>query len=110
MLAVRGGECIVELRRFPNFKGAKILAYCLNVMGFTDRGGASDRDIRVLQRAVLSWTRRNYSWLRREHPRVAEACLINGVSFDRKHTRLVKTYPADGLRLKPERFFFEVEP
>ena len=101
---------IAEMKRFPNFKGAKILGFCLNVMGFKIRKENYDRDSKALQKAVLSWTKKNYAWLHAYNPRIAEACLVDGVTYDPKSLKLVKTYPADGLRRKAEYIYFSVDP
>lgn len=98
---------IARMKRFPNFKGAKILGFCLNVMGLTlDRG----RDSRALQTAVLGWTRKNYVWLYGYNPRVAEACLVDGMTFDLENRRLVCTSPAEGLRREPSHFYLDLDP
>lgn len=101
---------IKDMRRFPNFKGAKILGYCLNVMGLSIKDGDYDRDSRALQKAVLIWTKKNYAWLHSYNPRVAEACLVDGMSFDEANLRLVKTYPADGLRREPKYVYCNIDP
>lgn len=101
---------VADMTRFPNFKGAKILGFCLNVMSFTvsDQGNADDS--KALQKAILSWTRKNYAWLHSYNPRVAEACLVDGITYDAENLRLVKTYPADGLRREPKLVYFDVNP
>jgi hypothetical protein len=45
---------INEMSTFPNFKGAKILALCLNVMGLTLSNEKYFADSRALHKAVLS--------------------------------------------------------
>ena len=100
---------IAEMKDFPNFKGAKILGFCLNVMGFTVRGKGYDRDSKALQKAVLSWTKKNYAWLHSYNARVAEACLVDGITYDSKSLRLTKTYPAEGLRRRAEYIYFPVD-
>lgn len=101
---------IVKMKRFPNFKGARILGFCLNVMGF--EAGKMDyyQDSKALQKAVLSWTKKNYAWLHSYNPRVAVACLVDGITYDSKSLNLVKTYPAEGLRRKAEYIYFPVDP
>jgi hypothetical protein len=101
---------IVRMRQFPNFKGAKILGYCLNVMGLTTSDKNYDRDSRALQKAILSWTKMNYAWLHSYNSRVAEACLVDGMTYDAENHRLVKTYPADGLRREPHYVYLDVDP
>ena len=101
---------IVEMRRFANFKGARILAFCLNVMGLAVRKGDYDKDSRALQKAVLAWTKKNYVWLHDYNPRVAAACLVDGMTYDAENQRLVKTYPNDGLRLEASYVCLELSP
>ena len=101
---------IAEMKRFPNFKGAKILGFCLNVMGFKVKKEHYNRDSRALQKAVLSWTKKNYAWLHVYNPHIAEACLVDGITYDSKSLKLVKTYPAEGLRRKAEYIYFSVDP
>lgn len=101
---------IVDMERFPNFKGAKILGFCLNVMGLTIRDKDYDRDSRALQKSLLSWTKKNYAWLYAYNPRVAEACLVDGMTYDAERLRLVKSYPAEGLRREPHYVYFNVDP
>jgi len=101
---------VTEMKRFPNFKGAKILGFCLNVMGFVVSDQDYYHDSKALQKAILSWMKKNYAWLHSYKPRVAEACLVDGIIYDVEHLRLVKTYPADGLKQEPEYSYFDVNP
>ena len=99
---------IKHMTEFPNFEGANILGFCFNVLGFhaNERGGY--RDSRALQKAVLSWTKKNFAWLYSCNPKVGEACLVDGITYDAEHSRLVKTYPAEGLRQSAHHIYFEV--
>jgi len=102
---------VAKMKQFPNFKGAKILGFCLNVMGLTVRDKDNyDHDSKALQKAVLSWTKKNYAWLHSYNSRVAEACLVDGMTYDAEHLRLVKTYPAEGLKREPTFVYFVVDP
>lgn len=101
---------IADMTRFPNFKGAKILGFCLNVMGLTVSQGEYDKDTRALQRAVLSWTKKNFVWLHGYNPRIAEACLVDGMTFDVENQRLVRTSPAEGLRREPSYAYLGLDP
>ena len=100
---------VVRMNRFPNFKGARILAYCLNVMGLTVRKEEYYDDSRALQKAILSWTKKNFAWLHSYNPRITEACLVEGFTYEAERRRIVKTYPAEGLRREPQQIYFEVE-
>jgi len=101
---------IADMKRFPNFKGAKILGFCLNVMGLKLKEGDYDEDSRALHKAVLAWANRHYDWLHAYNPRVAEACLVDGISYDAENRRIVKTYPAVGLRRERLDVYLYVEP
>lgn len=100
---------IARMSQFPNFKGARILCFCLNVMGLHVTGNAIDKDSRALKKVVLAWTKRYYSWLHSYNPRVAEACLVDGMTYDDVNKRLVRTYPADGLRREPFYEYLELD-
>ena len=86
----------------PNFKSARILGICLNVMGLQVGKGSFGREHRALHRVLLAWTQRNYARIRTEYPKVADACLIGSISFDPQEMRLVKTY-AEELNREPDR-------
>lgn len=100
---------VARMKGFPNFKGARILGFCLNVMGLAARKDDYDKDSRALHKAILAWTRKNYAWLHDYNPRVAEACLVDGMTYDAEKRRLVKTYPAEGLRREPQFVYFDVD-
>ena len=78
-------------------------------MGLAVRKGNYDKDSRALQRAVLAWTRKNFVWLHGYNPRIAEACLVDGMSFDSENRRLVRTSPAEGLRREPSYIYLELD-
>lgn len=101
---------IADMRRFANFKGAAILGFCLNVMGFTIRRGDYDKDSRALHKAVLAWTKKNYVWLHGYNPRVAQTCLVDGMTFDAEKLRLIRAYPVEGLRREASHVYLELDP
>lgn len=101
---------VADMSRFANFKGAKILGFCLNVMGLTPRKDDYGRDSRALQKAVLVWTKKHYIWLHGYNPRIAEACLVDGMTYDAENRRLVRTSPAEGLRREPSYVYLELDP
>jgi len=103
-------DAVVEMEEFPNFLGARILAFCLNVMGLNLRDGNLLGDMKALHTAILSWTKRNYAWLHVYNPDVAEACLVDGMSYDPEECRIIKTYPAEGLRREAQYDVLEVDP
>lgn len=101
---------IKEMERFPNFKGAKFLAFCLNVMGLKADRPSIDKEYRPLHRALIAWTCRNYESLRAANLEVAEACLVDGMSYDSENRRLVRTYPARGLHKEPSYVYLDLLP
>ena len=101
---------VAHMKQFPNFKGAKILGFCLNVMGLAAKEDDYDHDSRALHKAILSWTKKNYAWLYSYNPGIAEACLVDGMTYDAENLRLVKAYPVEGLRREPLYVYFSVDP
>lgn len=100
---------VTHMNTFPNFKGAKILGFCLNVMGLKPGDRRYDRDSRALQRAVLSWTKKHYDWLYSYNQEVAEACLVDGITYDVENRRIVKTIPAGGLLRETRCIYLDVD-
>lgn len=104
-------EEIKEMDRlFPNFKGARILGYCLNVLGLelTNRHKGHRKEFYPLQAAALDWTKANYKRLLADHPKVAEACLQGSVTYDSDKHRLVKTYSNDTGK-EPNRKYLDLD-
>jgi hypothetical protein len=101
---------INQLKTFPNFKGARYLAFGLNVMGLKLNREPAHRDSFPLQRAILRWTKRNYALLRQRNPEVADRCLVAGMSFDEDNMRIVKCYPVEGLRRQAHYVYLAVDP
>jgi hypothetical protein len=101
---------IAEMRAFPNFKGARYLGFCLNVMGLKLNREPSHRDSFPLHRAVLRWTKKNFALLHQMNPEVAAACLVEGMSFDTDRLQLVKCYPVEGLRRQAHYVYLPVDP
>lgn len=94
---------IRDLESLPNYKAARVLGICLNVMGLTMRKRSGyGKEYAPLKAAVLAFARRNYLRLREVNSEIADACLIGGITFDAEHSRLVKTY-AKGLKPEPDR-------
>jgi hypothetical protein len=76
-----------------NFKSARLLGFCLYVLGLTvgDRKGFG-RESYALRKVVLNWTVKHYTTVRRESPHVAKAVLIGRLAFADDPPRLIKTY------------------
>ncbi len=77
-------------------------------MGFQIQNEEYYADSRPLHKALLSWVRKNFAWLYSYNPRIAEACLVDGITYNPARSMLIKTYPAEGLRREPLSLFFQV--
>lgn len=89
------------MTRYPNFKSAKILGYCLNVFGLKVKDQALFRESKAIHVAILSWTRNNFDSLYLHYPKIAENCLVDGFTYDNKQKRIIKTYPNNGIHTEP---------
>lgn len=100
---------ICRLHKFPNYKSARILGICLNVLGpvIPKKGISIDREHRALHATMVAWLKKNYIALRKRHPDVANACLIGSITYDEKKKRLVKTY-GKGLELEEQKQYLEL--
>ncbi len=97
------------METMPNYVGARVLAVCLNTMGFRlDHKVHKPAATRALKRLVLIWVRKNFLALHRDYPDVARACLGGTISFDQENSRLIKTYRGS-LGNEPIREFLELE-
>ncbi|MEH2512532.1 hypothetical protein V1291_003886 [Nitrobacteraceae bacterium AZCC 1564] len=80
-----------EITSGRNYKSAKYLGFCLNVMGLQPLPRYRGLE-QPLRRAVIAWARRNYLSFADAYPDVAAAALVGTISFDADNKRLVKTY------------------
>ena len=92
---------ICDLSKMPNYKAARIMGICLNVMGpvVRDRSYSIDREYRALHKATVSWLQKNYLNLIDKQPDVAKSCIIGSISYDEDNKRIVKSY-IKGLNLE----------
>lgn len=103
-------EEIRQLDESFNFKGAAYLGFCLNVLGLKfERSRAYGKNEDAIRLAILRWARKNYTRMRDESPKVAEACLHGSVTFDESTLEFVKTY-ANETRKIPTEHRFKVDP
>lgn len=98
---------IASIEKHPNFKNARVLGYCLNVVGLQLHPGNYGREYRALAKVIHPVAQRCYLNLRQKMPRVAEAVLTGGITYDAEHKRLVKTY-LQGLREEPSREYLQL--
>ena len=90
-----------------NFKSARFLGFCLNVMGlelYPKTAGTLDKDYRGLHKVLLKWTQRNFLRIHNDNPDLAEACLMGGITFDVSNKRLVKTFIKGLNKEEPKEF------
>jgi hypothetical protein len=101
---------IKQMNEWANFKGARVLGYCLHVLGLvpTDRHKGYHKEFFPLQAAAISWVKRNFGRLLEDHPKVAAACLQGSVTYDRDNHRLVKTFSGQTEK-EPQREFLEID-
>jgi hypothetical protein len=101
---------IVQLTTLPNYKGSRILGFCLNVMGMEEGKSKEDfrRDEYALAKVVHSWARKHYLFMRQENADVADSVLIGSINFDEANSRLVKTY-AKGLNREAPKTYLDLE-
>lgn len=100
-------KAIKEMDEFYNLKGARYLGFCLNVMGLL--ASNDDKNCRAFHLFVINWTKKNYSKMDDEVPKIAEFCLSGTVRFEAAKCRLVKTY-GGGFGHKPVRRYLDLLP
>jgi hypothetical protein len=99
---------IKEFEKYLSYKSARILGICLNVMRLKpQKRSGYGRQYAALKSVLLPWVQRNYKKIRARNSEVADTCLIGGITFDEKESRLVKTY-AKGLSPEPKRDYLAV--
>ncbi len=101
---------IAQLSECPNYQGANILGFCLQVLGLKLRAktGRRGRETYALTKVVLSWTRKGYLRLLEEFPDVAASVLMGSISYDTAGKRLVKTY-TKGLSQETPKDYLDLE-
>ncbi|WHA40950.1 hypothetical protein [Agrobacterium larrymoorei] len=99
-----------DLSRLPNFVSARILAVCLNVLGFrTDHDVHMPKRTRAFKRLILGWTKRNFLTLHSKYPSVAQSCIGGTITFDKDGGQLVKTY-SSYFDKEPTREYLTLDP
>ena len=83
---------ICQLSDRPNYKSAKILGICLNILGPTINQQTFMRHDTVLHKVIISWLKKNYLILRECQPDVADACIIGSITYDEENRRIVKSF------------------
>jgi hypothetical protein len=100
---------LVEMARWPNYEGARILAFCLNVFGLTISREVHRGTDRALHIVVLSWTKKHFARIYAYDSKLAAACLVEGYTYEPEKLRLVHTY-VTGMTRRPVVRYFAVDP
>lgn len=87
---------IKKMGSLPDFESAKLVAFCLNVLGLklVPRNTPASEPFYALQVFVLRWAVEHFAELYAERKALAEACLTGRISYDQSRNFLVKTYPS----------------
>ena len=101
---------VLEMNRSPNFKGARTLGFCLNVMGLLRSKEDYFNDSRALHKAILIWTKKNFARLYDYDQRVAEACLVDGTTYEPANHRIVRMYLRWPGQREPHCVYLSVDP
>lgn len=102
-----------EVRRmdkFPNFKGAKILGFCLNVMGLKLKKEKYFIDQIALQKVLLHWIENNFAWIYLYNPRIINASLVEDFSYNNEKLQIIHTVYVSGLKSEERITTFNVLP
>ena len=101
---------IMRMDSFANFKGARILSFCLNIMGLRSDSDFVSNEFKDLHIFVLEWVQHNFVRLHTDYPEIAATCLCDGISFDSSALRLVKTYLQTGRQRQTTQVSLQLEP
>lgn len=102
---------IKRMDAFPNFKGARILGFCLNVLGLSlrDRHTGHRKEEYPLQSFVIRWTEKNYARLVANNPKVAAACLQGKMTYDEEKHKIIATFSNETGK-NPKTSELQIEP
>jgi len=98
---------IEQMKKVPNYKGAKIVCFFLNVVGLLPSKFAS-RNENIIRNIMVCWAKNYYVTLHRKNPQVAAQCLVDGIIYDDLRMRLIKTYSPNALRPKPKMVYLQL--
>jgi hypothetical protein len=88
---------IKEMDTFPNFKAARLLSICLNVMWTGNSPeDKSKKEHEALRRVVVKWFKISYLKLAIDNPSLADACLTGSISLDKEGKVLIKSFNGMG--------------
>ncbi|MBS0289277.1 MAG: hypothetical protein JSS07_04460 [Proteobacteria bacterium] len=99
---------IARLSEFPNYKGTRILGYCLNILGMERGSDKKKNENYALAKAVQSWAKKHFFTMWQKNSDVAESTLIGGLSFDQQNKKLIRTW-AKGLSREAPQSILDLE-
>lgn len=80
---------ISRMDQMPNYKGAALVAFTLNVLGHHPLARSHDRDSRPLKRVVVQWVKQHFHELHTTRPEIAAHCLVEGMTYDARLRRVL---------------------
>jgi hypothetical protein len=99
---------VKRMDRFINYKGARIIGLCMNIIGFPNFEMLKERDSKnseyILGKVIVRWLRKNYLKVLEDNNDVAESFLLGSISFDSENQRLVKTYSKGLNKTAPKEY------
>lgn len=96
-----------NMKKIPNFRGAKLAGFFLNVFGFLP-SKATGKHEEVIRKIVVGWLKEFYVDLHIKNPQVAAHCLVDGIIYDDLRLRLIKTHSSNALRPKPKMVYLQL--
>ncbi|WP_375207257.1 hypothetical protein [Hyphococcus sp.] len=101
---------ILEMENFPNYRGAAVLSFCLNVLGISSKFNGMRKSEIALKKAIISWVKKNFSSLDNTNSEVAAKSLPNKMKFEGAYSRIISIHPERGLRTKDHVQILNVSP
>lgn len=99
---------ITDMERMPNYRGARVIAVCLNTTGLRiDSKPHRPPETRALKRALLRWMRQHFLRIFEQYPDVARSCVGGSITFNEQTLQIVKTYQRS-LGREPHREIFDL--
>ncbi|WP_063587063.1 hypothetical protein [Hafnia alvei] len=103
-------EEVIEMERFPNYKGARFLSFILNVLGLKLHPKNIEEGTNALHRCVLAWMNKRYAILYKKNPEVALACLTDTMKYDEVSNQITQTTVYQGINTTTRIVNFSVIP
>ncbi len=101
-------DSIIEMNRWPNYKSARILGICLNIMGLTPRKETTSNNYYALHLTIIGWATKNFQNLYINYPDIAKTVLQGSLGYDADKNQLTKSY-AVGMKKETEMVTLQLE-